>query len=218
MKRYLPFIIIATVAVLAIGGGAMFYRAMPHARSEGALANTSADKLGAHVRGKSDALVTVEEFGDFQCPPCGTVAGILGRLEKEYGSRLRVIFREFPLTMHPHAFEAAMAAEAAGLQGRFWEMHDLLYERQSDWSKATEVRPLFLEYARTLQLNVERFGKELESEAARARVIADHDRGVSRGVKNTPTIFINDREVRMIFTFEAFHDAIESAITGDKKS
>jgi protein-disulfide isomerase len=146
-----------------------------------------------HVRGKADAPVTLEEFADFQCPPCGVLAGVIKQLEHDYQPRLRVIFRHFPLANHRHARAAALAAEAAGVQGRFWEMHDLLYREQPVWSKAADVSVLFNSYAGMLGLDVERFKKDMESDKAKARVASDQQRAATIGVKNTPTIFLNDR-------------------------
>jgi protein-disulfide isomerase len=114
--------------------------------------------------------------------------------------------------MHPHALAAALAAEAAGLQGRFWEMHDLLYKDQAVWSKALDVRPFFNMYARSLGLDVERFAKDSASEEIKARVISDGEQGVSRGVKTTPTLFINDREVRAFSSPGRLHEAIDAAL------
>jgi protein-disulfide isomerase len=146
-----------------------------------------------HVRGRTDAPVTLEEFGDYQCPPCRAIAEPIKQLEKDYDRRLRVIFHHFPLITHQHAREAAFAAEAAGLQGKFWPMHDLLYRDQSEWSKATDVRPLFNSYAGIVGLDVERFKKDIDSDKVRERVTADQRHGAAFGVQNTPTIFLNSR-------------------------
>lgn len=146
-----------------------------------------------HVRGPANAPITLEEFGDFQCPPCGALSDPINQLEREYRPRLRVIFRHFPLPNHAHAREAAFVAEAAGLQGRFWEMHDLLYREQSVWSKAADVRLLFDSYAGMLGLNVDRFKKDMESEQVKVRVASDQKHGDALGVNTTPTVFLNDR-------------------------
>jgi formate-nitrite transporter family protein len=146
-----------------------------------------------HVLGNPDAPVTLEEFGDFQCPPCGTLSAPINQLEQDYRPRLRVIFRHFPLTIHQHAREAALASEAAGQQGRFWQMHDVLYREQAVWSKAADVRPLFDAYAGMLGLKIDRFKKDMESEEVKRRVDADQLRGTALGVTITPTLFINDR-------------------------
>ena len=149
----------------------------------------------AHVRGLANAPVTLEEYGDFQCPPCGALSGSLLQIEKDYGPRLRVIFHHFPFAVHQHAHAAACAAEAAGLQGRFWQMHDLLYREQAEWSKAPEAEKLFESYARLLGLKIEQFNKDVQSAAVQERVASDQKRGQELGVKNTPTLFINNREL-----------------------
>jgi protein-disulfide isomerase len=220
MKRYLPFVIVAAVALLAAGAGAMLYRAKVRASAggnstvAGAPANAAEQLL--HTRGDVAAPVTLEEFGDFQCPSCATVSGIIGRLESEYGHSLRVIFREYPLTMHAHAMEAALAAEAAGLQGRFWEMHDLLYKNQDAWSNAPEVRTIFAGYARSLRLDEERFVKDLNSNEVRNRVFWEGQQGVSRGVQSTPTLFVNGRRLELPFTETHLRAEINAALGGSK--
>jgi protein-disulfide isomerase len=114
---------------------------------------------------------------------------------KEYDSRLRIVFRNFPLPMHEHAREAAMAAEAAGFQGHFWEMHDVLYREQANWSKAPNARELFESYAGTIGLNLDQFKRDVDSEQVRELVDADHALGDFLGVKLTPTLFINHQPV-----------------------
>jgi protein-disulfide isomerase len=195
MKRYLPFVIVGVVALATIGSGAMLYRAKrPQVVSipENQMLQKG-DTVSAHVRGNPDAPVTLEEYGDFQCPPCGMFAAFLQQLEKEYDSRLRVVFRNFPLLMHEHAREAALAAEAAGVQGHFWEMHDVLYREQEAWSKAPNVRELFESYAGTIGLDLDKFRKDMDSEEVKARVDADRQRGESLGIQITPTLFINNQ-------------------------
>ncbi|HEU5312468.1 MAG TPA: thioredoxin domain-containing protein [Candidatus Udaeobacter sp.] len=195
MKRYLPFVIVAVVALATIGSGAMLYRAkrpqvlsIPENKMLG-----KGDTESAHVRGNPGASVTLEEYGDFQCPPCGMFAAFLQQLEKEYDSRLRVVFRNFPLSMHEHAREAALAAEAAGLQGRFWEMHDVLYREQEAWTKAPNVRELFESYAGMIGLDLDKFRKDMDGQEVKARVDADRQRGESLGIQITPTLFINNQ-------------------------
>ena len=198
MKRYLPFLIVAGIAVAALGSGALLYNAKrPHLRAtpESKTVSGKSDTGSMHVRGNPDAPVTLEEFADFQCPPCGNFAGFAEELLKEYDSRLRLVFRNFPLPLHEHAREAAMAAEAAGFQGRFWEMHDVLYREQANWSKAPNARELFESYAGTIGLNLDQFKRDVDSEQVRALVDADHALGDFLGVKLTPTLFINHQPV-----------------------
>jgi protein-disulfide isomerase len=219
MKRYLPFIIVVGVALATFGSGAMLYRTkqpqlLPIPENKMLPGKSGAESM--HIRGNPDAPVTVEEFGDFQCPPCGSLAVFLSELEKEYDSRLRVVFRNFPLKNHEHAREAALAAEAAGLQGRFWEMHDVLYREQWVWSKAPNIRELFDSYAGTIGLNLDQFRKDMEGEKAKARVDADHERGNSLGIQVTPTLFINNRPLEQKDkTPEGIRAAINAAL-GEK--
>jgi protein-disulfide isomerase len=198
MKRYLPFVIVIGVALTTLGSGTLLYRAKRQQlknipESESVLAKTNTDS--AHIRGNPNAPVTLEEFGDFQCPPCGKFSEFVEELLKEYNPRLRLVFRNFPLSGHEHAREAALAAEAAGLQGKFWEMHDTLYREQDTWSKAPNVRELFESYAGTIGLDVDQFKKDMDGDKARERVDSDRALADFLGVKATPTLFINNRPV-----------------------
>ena len=201
MKRLLPFAIIAVVLLIAIVLGVLLIRSQPTAPVANVPPETSGPAVpsGAqppHARGEANAPVTIEEFGDFQCPPCGLIYPELKKVESEYGSRLRVIFRERPLmAMHPHALLAARSAEAAGLQGRFWEMHDKLYENQEAWRDLNDARPIFMDYARSLGLDMDRFTRDLEGPAVETRIFLDGTRAHALGVESTPTVYLNNREV-----------------------
>src|SRR5207248_3489461 len=131
----------------------------------------------------------------YQCPPCGMLADPINQIENEFKPNVRLIFYNYPLPLHQHARAAACAAEAAGRQGKFWEMHDLLYRQQSNWSKAADVQPLFTSYAGMLGLDLDRFKKDVQSETVKARVDTDQKRGASIGVQNTPTLFLNNKAV-----------------------
>src|SRR5204863_1985994 len=221
MKRYLPFVIVAVVALATIGSGAMLYHAKkPHVLSipEDKMVGKSGTE-SAHIRGNPDAPVTLEEFGDFQCPPCGQFAGFVNELLKEYDSRLRLIFRNFPLSAHEHAREAALAAEAAGFQGKFWEMYDTLYREQAVWSKAPNARELFESYAGTIGVNLDQFKKDVNSDKARERVDSDQALADSLGIKVTPTLFINNRPVdQRDKNPEGIRAEINAALQGKSKS
>ena len=212
MKRILPFLII--VAVLGVAVGSLWYLTKPVATSNGPVtppptssasqapsSQQSGARVGvpgaepAHTKGPANAPAQIEEFGDFQCPPCGAFHPILEQMEEEFGNKLRVTFRHFPLPNHQHALRAASAAEAAGLQGKFWEMHKMIYEHQKDWKDQFDVRPVFDGYARTMGLDVERFNKDIGSSLVAQRIITDGKRAQSMGVGGTPTVFLNGREV-----------------------
>ena len=238
MRRSLPFAIIGAVLLITAGSGLLLFRSK-HSSTPTPI-QFAAGKPGAepaHVRGGANARVTLEEFGDFQCPPCGIFATTLLKVEHDYGTRIRVVFRQFPLAMHAHAFTAACAAEAAGLQGRFWEMHDLLFEHALYWSKqgphspipgapqaeqntpseepATDVRTIFAGYAKRLELDVERFNKDMDSEQASIRIKLDQERGASLGVDRTPILFIDGVQIPFSsFNVEALHTIIDAALNG----
>ena len=211
MKRALPFLIIAVVLVAAV----LVAWNLKQSAVEAPVAATSTPNPSQNPSqsatpakvaepgadppraiGDAKATVTLEEFGDFQCPPCGLLHPVLKTMEQEFGPRLRIIFREFPLvSVHQYAAVAARAAEAAGMQGKFWEMHDLLYENQKSWSNAFDVRPIFEAYATKIGLDLEQFKRDSSSEAVAQRILLDGKRGTSLGVKGTPTVFMNGSEV-----------------------
>ncbi|HEX8684890.1 MAG TPA: thioredoxin domain-containing protein [Pyrinomonadaceae bacterium] len=168
-----------------------------------------------HARGGgAPGAVTLEEFADFQCPPCGRLHPGLKQVEEEYGARLRVVFRHLPLEgIHDHARGAAEAAEAAALQGKFWEMHDLLFERQGEWPLVEPARPVFVEYARRLGLDAERFARDLDAPQPRERVAADVRRADTARVAATPTLFLEGRELSAgELTPEGLRAAVEAAL------
>jgi protein-disulfide isomerase len=219
MRRFLPFIIVIVVALLAVGGGAYFYLAKRSANAPPKFAKADGEAAGesVHVLGPANAAVTLEEFGDFQCPPCGKLSEPINHLQKQYN--LRVIYREFPLPMHAHAKDAACAAEAAGRQGRFWQMHDLLFREQAVWSKSTDARALFNAYAGMLQLDLGRFRKDMDSPDVQQQVELDQHRGAAIGVKTTPTIFLNNEALPPAqLNPDGLPDVVEAALKKAKPS
>jgi protein-disulfide isomerase len=222
MRRYLPFAIVAAVALATISSATLLYRAKRNPALVMSKNGSAAETRAAgdiHASGNPNAPITLEEFGDFQCPPCARLSEPINQFEKDYRPNLRVVFHNFPLAVHAHAREAALVAEAAGLQGHFWEMHDLLYREQAIWSKAIEVRTLFNSYAGMLNLDVERFKRDMEGEQASERVAADQKQGVSLGVQNTPTIFLNNRAVDpKALNPDALRTEVEDAVKAKRPS
>ena len=142
---------------------------------------------GDHAQGPADAPVTLVEYGDFECPHCGRAHPILKRVQRRLGDRLRLVFRHFPLgEIHPHAVHAAEAAEAAGAEGKFWEMHDVIFEHQAALDDRSLVR-----HAESLGVDGARVARALETSEFEERVRADFMSGVRSGVNGTPTFFIN---------------------------
>ena len=150
---------------------------------------------------------------------CGGLSTVVKELEKKNADKLRIVFRHYPLRNHANAVPAALAAEAAGLQGKFWEMHDLLFKNQNAWSKAPDVRSLFADYAASLNLDPKRFANDMNDEKLKAR---DHGRSGTRkllGVSRTPSIFINGQSIPAEqFSLPGLQAAIDSAAAGNKQA
>ncbi|PYJ09218.1 MAG: hypothetical protein DMF06_10665 [Verrucomicrobia bacterium] len=235
MRRILPFLIVGAVLLLTVGGGFFFF----HSKSAPPLKLKTGQPGAepAHVRGMAKKpRLTLEEFGDFQCPPCGILASTLLRIEHDYADSVRVVFREFPLPMHLHATTAAQAAEAAGLQGRFWEMHDLLFLHSKEWGKppsatapgdpapgspeeAAKVLATFVEYATSIGIDVERFKTDMNSQEVKTRIQLDQDRGASVGVDRTPVLFIDGVQVPYPSLDEqGLRALIDSALSGNTQT
>src|SRR5437773_3544766 len=179
MKKYLPFAIIFIVLAAAIGLSVVLLK-----NRGGATTNSSATFAPTAPTGgtpapnqppkatdgltrpnvKVSAPVVIEEFGDYQCPPCGQLYPELKQIEAEYGNQVQIVFHHFPLIkMHKNALIAAHAAEAARNQNKFWEMHDRLYRNQKEWSELADPKAVFDSYARQLNLNLDRFDSDLQS-------------------------------------------------------
>src|SRR5438552_13858746 len=216
MKRYLPFVIVGAAALTTLPSGPLLCQTMqPHRLTIGADGTISGKGLAKsiHIRGNPEASVTLEEFGDFECPSCANLATFLDQVIKEYHPSVRLIFRNFPLPMHQFARDAALAAEAAGLQGRYWEMHDKLFREQPVWSSATDAGMLFDTYAETLGLDLNQFRKDVKSDKVREHLESDQARAKSLGVKVVPTLFIDKRVVeKKDGTPDGVHRLIDVAV------
>jgi protein-disulfide isomerase len=163
-----------------------------------------------HVRGPADAPVTLVEYGDYECPYCGRAYPVVKRLEQAFGDQLRFVFRNFPLTQsHPHAEQAAEAAEAAGAQGKFWQMHDMIYEHQQALTTA-DLR----HYAAVLGLNQREFDQALRQHTYADRVREDFMSGIRSGVNGTPTFFINGVRYDGPADFDSMSAAIQQNASG----
>jgi protein-disulfide isomerase len=164
-----------------------------------------------HIQGPAEAAVTLVEYGDYECPYCGAAYPIVKEIQSRLGERLRFVFRNFPITTsHPHAEQAAETAEAAAAQGRFWQMHDVLYENQKRLRD-----PDLRGYAESLGLDVERFDKDLAEHVHAARVREDFMSGVRSGVNGTPTFYINGARHDDSYDLATMLAALERAAAAD---
>jgi protein-disulfide isomerase len=165
-----------------------------------------------HIQGPADAPVTLVEYGDYECPYCGAAYPIIKEVQAQMGQRLRFVFRNFPITTsHPHAEQAAEAAEAAAAQGQFWPMHDLLYENQQRLG-GQDLHT----YAERLGLDLERFDHDLAEHVYAARVHEDFLSGVRSGVNGTPSFYINGARHDDSFDTETLLTALQRALASGR--
>lgn len=177
--------------------------------------SSGAGSVSQHVQGKNSGKVTLTEYGDFQCPYCGQYYPTLKQIETEFDDKIQFQFRNFPLTnLHPNGFAASRAAEAASLQGKFWEMHDLLYENQQSWSgaSATGATTFFAQYASQLGLNVAKFKTDAGSSKVNDIINADMAAGSKLNVQGTPSFFIDGKAVQIGNSVPAFEKVINQAL------
>ncbi len=167
-----------------------------------------------HIRGDlSKAKVVVVEYGDFQCPACKSYASLLTQAEAIYGEELAVVFRHYPLIeIHPHALISSKAAEAAGAQDKFFEMHDLLYLNQEEWATSATPEILFASYARTLGLDVEKFNTDLSSQAAENVIRTDRENAKALNLSGTPSLFVNGKLIPLPQTGGEFQKVIDDTL------
>lgn len=165
------------------------------------------------VKGPESAKLTLVEFADFQCPACAAYSPLVKQIAADYSKDLRVVFRHYPLTsIHQNAFLASKAAEAAGRQGKFWEMHDKLYQQQRDWSEMGSPRDTFVGYAESVGVNKDQFLKDLDSSEVDARVRRGMDAGRALGVNGTPTFFLNGQAIQPPRSIEDFKKLIDLSL------
>lgn len=161
-----------------------------------------------HIIGKPSGRITLVEYGDYECSHCREAYPLIKKLIKEFSNDLIFVFRNFPLQQsHPYAMIAAQAAEAASLQNKFWEMHDLIYEHQDEIDENNLIY-----FAQTLNLEKEKFEDDLNSQNILSKIESDFDSGIRSGVNGTPTFFLNDQRLDSYDeTYESLADAVETA-------
>jgi protein-disulfide isomerase len=205
----IPLIIIVLVFAGVVGGAYYLYRSAKDqkpANNSNGVTNTNSGRtpstvapIGANppnMLGSPTAAVTVEEFADFQCGSCAATHPVMKEVQSIYGSKIKFVFRNFPLQMHDKAYDAAVVAEAAGIQGKFWQMQDQLFTNQTTWaSPSANHKALWNEYAQKIGLDVQQFQNDVAGMAAKSRVDQDMGRGRALNVGSTPTILINGQSV-----------------------
>ena len=239
MNKKLKPLIVILVAIAVAAGAAMLLSRQETATSESQASaaisqqplsspGSSADPnflpqswpggKGGRVRGSESAPVTIVEFGDYQCPSCGGFHPVIKELLKREGDNLKFEFHHFPLIqIHANALAASKAAEAAGEQGKYWEMNDALYINQSQWSALPNVEAEFASYAARLGMDPNRFLQSFRSPEIEARVLADVERGRSAQVDATPTFFVNGQRIwELPQSVEEFQKIVQSHLPAAK--
>jgi len=177
--------------------------------------NSSSISEQDHIYGSAEAEVVIIEYSDFQCPACRSYYSIIKQLEENYSDQLAVVYRNYPLSsLHPNAVPAAEAAEAASLQGKFWEMYDKLFANQVDWSNLTssKLEDVFVDYAEEIGLDTNKFKIDLDSNTVRDKVQADTQLARAAGLNSTPTFFINGQKINNPRGLEEFEFIINKML------
>jgi len=196
------------VALVVLSFAYYFYAMNNKPATTGEVTITESD----HIRGNLTGKVTLVEFGDLQCPACAAYEPIVRQVTADNAQTLKVVFKHFPLTqIHPNALLAAKASEAAANQGKFWEMHDIMYDKQTEWAGTLSARDIFIGYATTLGLDVEKFKVDMASEAVEDKIVAEYKEGTNLGVQGTPTFFVNGKKISNPASIEEFNKIIKDA-------
>lgn len=167
------------------------------------------------TKGVTNSKITLVEFADFQCPACRAYHPIVREVLSAYDGELKLIYKHFPLTsIHPNAFAAAKAAEAAGAQGKFFEYHDILYEKQDEWAglPQLEVWDQFISYAVQLKLGEEKFKTDLENIEFENKIREQQDEGIASGVSSTPTFFLNGKIIKNPRSADEFKELVDKEL------
>jgi protein-disulfide isomerase len=212
MPKFVKPVIIIILAVAVAAGAAVFLsRQSEEAAGSDAKPLTADIKGGGHFRGPETADVTLVEFGDYQCPSCGAYHPFVKEILNRYPKQVRLEFHHFPLiSIHPNSMAASKAAEAAGEQGHYWEMHDALFEYQSQWAAAPDPKPIFAALANRIGINGTILVQTMDSPRLQERVLQDVQRGDQVTIQAVPTFFINGQQVHIKLSVEDFVQVIEA--------
>jgi protein-disulfide isomerase len=212
MSKAVKALVIIVLAVAVAGGAAVYFSRQPDQPTNASDSSTTLKNTGGgRFRGPENAKVTLVEFGDYQCPSCKAYHPLVQEALSRYPQQLRLEFHHYPLvSIHANAMAASLAVEAAGEQGKYWEMHDLIFERQDEWSRSPNPEPDFLALAQRLGLNQDAFMQAMRSPQLQDRVLQDVVRAQQANVEAVPTFFINGQKQSLPPSIQAFVDTIES--------
>jgi protein-disulfide isomerase len=201
-----PWVIVGIIAVVLIGGSVWYSDSVSTRNNEGV-------SFSPHIKGNAESAVTLVEYSDLQCPACAAFQPYVNEVLAAYGDGLRFEYKHFPLPIHPLAEPAARAAEAAGLQGKFFEYADKLFAEQAAWTKSPNPAGLYLSYAEELGLDLDQFKRHLNASLVREKIKAEGQEARDLGVTGTPTFFLNGERM-VVESYEDFRAQIEAAVMG----
>lgn len=179
-------ILVLTVIIL---GGVYFATVKSGSQKNNSIDQQTLVREDSYKLGNGE--ITIVEFGDYQCPPCKTAQEIMKTISADYSGKITFVFRNFPLPLHANSNIAALAAEAANAQGKFWEMHDKLYETQTEWSNLENPLDAFVGYAQSISLDTEKFKQDVENKTYQNKIDRDLQDGTTISVLGTPSFFLN---------------------------
>ena len=211
-NKIILWAIIAVVVIGSIFGIIKLASKSQAPGSDNLAISISAVNDSENIKGDKEALATLIEYSDFQCPACGSYYPIVKKVTEDLGAKVRFAYRHFPLPQHKNAKLAATVAEAAGKQSKFWEMHDLIFQNQSAWSEEKNAAILFAKYAQDLGLDLARFQTDIASDEIKAKIENDYQSGVKAGVNSTPSFFLNGKKMDNPRNYDEFKNAIEQTL------
>ena len=211
-NKIILWAIIAVIVIGSIFGIIKLASKSQTAGSDNLAITVSAINDNENTKGDKEALAALIEYSDFQCPACGSYYPILKKVTEDLSAKVRFAYRHFPLPQHKNAKLAATVAEAAGKQGKFWEMHDLIFQNQSDWSEEKNAAILFAKYAQDIGLDLARFQTDVASDDIKAKIENDYKSGVKAGVDSTPSFFLNGKKIANPRNYDEFKNYIGQAI------
>lgn len=207
---------IGIVTLVIVVAAAFFFGGKTTPEKEKVVASDKMDQLvraDSHTKGTKGAKVTIVEFGDFQCPACGSAYPTVAQIVEDYKGKVTFVFRQYPLPVHQNAKVAALAAEAAGAQDKFFEMYEKLFENQKAWSESKKpVDEYFVKYAKEIGLDVDQFKKDVEQKKYEKKIQQDITDANAIGVSATPTFYINGEEQVGGLPYDEFKKKIEAAL------
>jgi len=205
-------IIIASVLFLGLFGGLIYKTKQDKAAKIATMGKIVQIESTGWLRGATSAAVVVTEFSDLQCPACKFHEPTIQAILKNNPDTAVLQYKHFPLSSHKYGMNAAMAAEAAGKQNKFWEMHDILFEKQGEWESANPPEPLFEKYAQSLKLDIEQFKKDLNDSTLKSVITTQRDEGIKLGVNGTPTFFVNGKLISIPNGLSEFQRVIDEEL------